>query len=105
MRRRMPLDRRPGSSRSRFAGACDRTIPRLEVGGSIMDYQDYCEHVREHYPRLHPHLYTLGEEVFAQPFLRAVRAGSAKALRELCREVRPGVYVFEMLRTEFCREL
>jgi len=70
-----------------------------------VDYQDYCDHVRKHYPRLHPHLVTLRETIFTWPFVQSVRVGTPKELRALCREVQRGVYVFDMLAPEFCREL
>jgi hypothetical protein len=70
-----------------------------------MTYHEYCDYIRTHYPRLHPRLYTLRDEFFAPALLWAVRTGTRKALREVIREAHPGVYVFDMLRPRFCREL
>src|SRR5437762_1805335 len=70
-----------------------------------MTYQEYCDLIRERYRPLHPHLYTLREESFVPSLVRAVRAGTASALREVCREVHRQVYVFDMLRPEICTRL
>jgi hypothetical protein len=70
-----------------------------------MTYQEYCDYIREHYSPRHRHLYALDEGIFARPFLRAVRSGTPAALRGLCREPHPGVFLFEMLELGFCREL
>jgi hypothetical protein len=69
-----------------------------------MTYQEYCDLTRERYTPKHPHLYKLREGIFAPALVRAVRAGTP-ALRALCREVHPGVFVFDMLRPAFCAGL
>jgi hypothetical protein len=68
-------------------------------------YQEYCEYIEANYPRRHPHLYTLRPDIFCAPFREAVRTGTSAALRELCQEPHAGIYVFDMLTPEFCREL
>jgi hypothetical protein len=74
-------------------------------GGVTMNYQEYCAFIRKHYRPLHSRLYKLREEFFAPVLVRAVRAGTAETLREVYREVHPQVYVFDMLRPEFCARL
>ena len=56
-----------------------------------MEYQEYCEHVQQHYPRRHPHLYSLREDFFVPSFWRTAHAGSPAALRAGCAEIHPGV--------------
>lgn len=70
-----------------------------------MEYREYCDLIQENYPRLHPHLFALREEFFVPAFVRAVRAGTPAALRAVVREAHPQVFVFDMLRPEFCRAL
>jgi hypothetical protein len=68
-------------------------------------YQEYREYIEAHYPRRHAHLYSLRPEIFTRPFREAVRVGTPAALRKLCREPHPGIYIFDMLTPDFCREL
>jgi hypothetical protein len=70
-----------------------------------MNYEDYCEYIQANYPRRHPHLYSFREEFFAPSLVRAACDGEPKTLWTLAREVHPGVYVLDMLRPRFCREL
>ncbi len=70
-----------------------------------MEYQEYCDLIAEHYRPRHRHLYILREEMFVPDLAQAVRAGTPEALRQLCREVHPQVYTFDMLRPRFCAEL
>jgi hypothetical protein len=74
---------------------------------AAVDYQEYCALIRANYPRLHPHLFTLHDDFFVPSLvraMRAVRAGTAAA-NGLVREVHPQVFVFDMLRPDFCRDL
>jgi hypothetical protein len=68
-------------------------------------YQEYCEYIQARYRPRHPQLYALREDFFAPSLVKAVRAGSPRALRAAVKEVHPGVFVFDMLRPRFCREL
>jgi hypothetical protein len=68
-------------------------------------YQEYCAIIAENYTPLHPHLYSLREEILVPALVQAVRAGKAAALRKLYREPHPQVFVFDMLRPEYCTEL
>src|SRR5438128_8968196 len=70
-----------------------------------MEYQEYCDHVQQHYPRLHPHLYSLREDFFVPSFWRAAHARSPAALRASCDEIHPGVYAFYVLTPRFCKQL
>jgi hypothetical protein len=70
-----------------------------------MEYHDYCALLQERYTPLHPHLFTLREEMFAPALVRAVRSGRPEVLRSLCAEVRPGIYVFDMLQPRFRTDL
>jgi hypothetical protein len=70
-----------------------------------MNYREYCDLIRERYTPLHPHLFTLREEMFVAPLNAAVRARDPRALRSLCTEVHPGIYTFDMLRPRFRTEL
>jgi hypothetical protein len=70
-----------------------------------MEYQEYCEHVQQHYPRRHPHLYSLREDFFVPSFWRTAHADSPAAIRAGCEEIHPGVYAFDMLTPRFCQEL
>ena len=56
-------------------------------------------------PPRRPSLYELREEFLAPALVRAVRSGRPETLRQLCREVHPQVYVFDMLHPEFCTGL
>jgi hypothetical protein len=70
-----------------------------------MKYQEYCALIQERYSPLYPHLFRLREEMFVPSLVRAVRAGRPEALRGLCTEVNPGIFVFGMLAPRFCGEL
>ncbi len=70
-----------------------------------MTFEEYCGLIREHYQPRRPELYVLRDEFFAPALLRAVRSGSTNGLRQLCREVHPQVYVFQMLQPDFCAGL
>jgi hypothetical protein len=54
-----------------------------------MECQEDCEHVHQHYPSRHPHLYSLREDFFVPSFWRAAHAGSLAALRAGCEEIHP----------------
>jgi hypothetical protein len=43
--------------------------------------------------------------MFVPSLVRAVRSNRPEALRNLCAEVHPGVYVFDMLQSSFCTDL
>jgi hypothetical protein len=86
--------------------ACWKTLcASIELEDKGMTYQEYCDLIRDNYQPRHPHLYTLREEVVVPALVRAVRAGTPDALRRVVREAHPQVYVFDMLRPEFCGEL
>jgi hypothetical protein len=70
-----------------------------------MTYQEYCQLIQKQYRRLHPHLYSLRDEILVPSLIDAVRRGTPDALRRIYREVHPQVYVFDMLQPRFCREL
>src|SRR5947209_1728592 len=70
-----------------------------------MEYAEYCDLIRVRYPRRHPHLCELRDDFFVPGLVRAVRAGTPAALRGVLREVHPQVFVFDMLRPDFCRDL
>jgi hypothetical protein len=70
-----------------------------------MEYHEYCTLLREHYTPLHPHLFTLHQEMFVPSLVRAVGDGRAETLRRAVTEVHPGVYAFDMLRRRFCADL
>src|SRR4051794_28216921 len=70
-----------------------------------MEYQEYCDHVQQNYPRLHPHLYALREDFFIPSFWRALQAGTPAALGAACDEIHPGVFAFDVLTPGFCREM
>jgi hypothetical protein len=54
---------------------------------------------------LHPHLFTLREDMFVPALVRAVRSQRPDALRALCTEVHPGVHAFDMLQPRFRADL
>ena len=70
-----------------------------------MEYHEYCALLQEQYTPLRPHLFSLREEMFVPPLLRAIRSNRPDALRQLCTEVHPGIYVFDMLGRRFCDDL
>src|SRR6266545_6233735 len=70
-----------------------------------MEYQEYCALIQKRYKPLHRHLFTLREEMFVPSLVQAVRAKHPDALRKLCTEVHPGIYVFDMLAPRFRTDL
>ena len=70
-----------------------------------MTYEEYCTFIRDNCTPLNPDLYTFSDDIFVPSLVRDVRAGSAEALRAIYREPHPQVYVFDMLRPEFCTAL
>jgi hypothetical protein len=70
-----------------------------------VNYDDYCQRVQLTYPRLHSHLYEWREDIFLPTVVDAVRSNTPVALRRVAEEVHPGVYAFDMLQPQFCREL
>ncbi|EFJ11171.1 hypothetical protein SELMODRAFT_126754 [Selaginella moellendorffii] len=56
--------------------------------------------------RLHEDLYTLDpDQIFVEPFRKAVENGSEAALREILTEHSPGVFTFTMLQPGFCSKV
>ncbi len=70
-----------------------------------MEYHEYCALLQERYTPRHSHLFRLRPEMFVPAFLRAVNDGRPETLWRFCTEVRPGIYVFDMLERRFCDEL
>jgi hypothetical protein len=70
-----------------------------------MNYQQLCNVVQEEYAQLHPHLYELHDQHLAPSLVQAIRAGTSEALARIYRQVHPGVFVFDMLQPDFCKEL
>src|SRR5262245_42529254 len=70
-----------------------------------MTYQEYCDLIRRNYRRLHPDLYTFRDDIFVPSLVQAVHTDTLESLLKLPRQVHPQVYVFDMLRPEFCAKL
>lgn len=67
--------------------------------------EQYRAFLQEHFPRRNKALYQLDPSIFAPTFLEAIKKGTPGALRGLLREEIPEVYLFEMLRLDFCEQL
>lgn len=70
-----------------------------------MDDQQYYDFIQQHYQPLHPHLYTLQWEFFVEPLLQALANDSPDSLSNYCQQPHPGVYVFDMLKPDYCQQL
>jgi len=68
------------------------------------------EIIQEHYQPLHPHLYQMKEEFFAETFVKAFRRYQETKEKDglmeiLKKETETGIYSFEIFNLEFCRQL
>ena len=78
----------------------------------IKEYETYCEMQQEYrsfvqlnYIPLHNHLYTLNDDIFAASFLQAIELNTREALQQILYVEYPGIYSFDILKTDFCSQL
>ncbi|EFJ08531.1 hypothetical protein SELMODRAFT_131662 [Selaginella moellendorffii] len=89
----------------------DRVLVKYRPNGerarhSIQKHREYRDRVKDKYKRLHEDLYTLDpDQIFVEPFRKAVENGSEAALREILTEHSPGVFTFTMLQPGFCSKV
>jgi hypothetical protein len=70
-----------------------------------MNYPQYCQFVQANYRPQHPHLFRLSDEFLVPAVVAAVGRNQPAALRDIAREVHPGVFVFDLFRPHFCAQL
>ena len=66
--------------------------------------KEHQEHVKLHYKPLHSNVYRLTEDIFVPSFLEAIGSNTTNSLHKILTEEHPGIYSFEMLQLDFCKQ-
>uniref|UniRef100_A0A2P2K526 Fe2OG dioxygenase domain-containing protein n=1 Tax=Rhizophora mucronata TaxID=61149 RepID=A0A2P2K526_RHIMU len=72
----------------------------------VQKHREYRQKIIKNYQHLHKQLYTMhAEDFFVPSFLKAIKENKEESFRSILAEPTPGVYVFDMLKPNFCEIL
>ncbi len=76
------------------------------------EYETYCEMQRDYrsfvqlnYVPLHKLLYTINDNIFVPSFMQALQINTPEAFQQILHEEHPGIYSFDILKPDFCKQL